>query len=220
MKKSQVSWTLKELRILQDLVKAGMSGAKIHRSHFLPKHSESGICARMSLLGIGNSLNKKRTLQAKRINREKRAKIILFLKTDGRNMPSYDAAKVLGISQEMVMYYRRQCQLTTPQEVSFSSEHYKETRKKSYRNRDRKLREYRESFWMNRREQLIKQLIKDVEKNCISTYLKCNCCGERWPRNSNYFNVSNRKGKIILIQRCRACRNDWRDKQKARQENS
>ena len=217
-KKTQVPWTTSEIRALRRLAEEKKMGAAlIHRSGLLYRHSKNGIQAKMSELCLGQPKSRQRAKEAKRMRRDERDKLLTFLTGDGKEMPSREVAGLLEVRAGTVTYYRRKLGIKLSGKLRFSSGVFRETHSHLPAKMGVALRLHREQFWQNRRGQLIRQLQRDALHNCVSRFLQCKSCGERWPPNRRYFYLGRRVEGVQEIQACcRACgRSLWGKRLKA-----
>lgn len=208
-----VSWTSCEIRNLRRLTDAGMSAWSIHRAKLIPRHTEAAICAKMSELELGQAQYRERARKARRISDERRAEVEAFLQKEGLLTTSLVAAEVLGISQEMVLYYRRKLGLKLPDAIAFSSDLFRKTHVHVPAALSRGLANHRLRFWQTRRDELAKERRVDREKGIVTKTRRCLSCGEEWPATFRYF-YRGRKDKVTgerkTLPHCRACgRNVW-----------
>lgn len=208
-KKTQIFWTLKEIKILRKLSECGMSAVMIHRACLLSRHTTAAITMRMSELSLGDACIRRRSLNAKRNSRPKRAMILTFLRTEGRKMSSFEAANRLEIDQRMVMYYRRKHRLQLPNHLRFTSQRFVATHAHVLEALNQGLKDHRERFWTDRREQMYGQftITKDVDQYAIRAYLQCKLCQEKWPLSGKYFYYGRRlpTGERRIQPYCRNC---------------
>lgn len=218
MNKVVVCWTLGEIRSLRKLTAGGMSGRDISKSLLIPRHTRPAIEAKMHQLGLGQAKFRERGVKARRTSAEKRAAIVAFLKGEGLWLTSYEAGLKLGISQEMVAYYRRKLKIRLPNSIRFSSPKFLQAHKHVLESMNRGLRNRRARFWNDRRTQLYHQLVKDSQYRAIKGFAECLTCREKWPATEAYFYRGRKDkatGKRNLLPHCRCCgRNVWKNKLK------
>ncbi len=198
-------WTTSEVKRLRLCVDSGMTAKKIHKAGLISRHTEGGIGNMISKLGIAK-IARERTMRAHKNSKVRRKEILEYLGGPGRLIHSDVAANQLGISQEMVQYYRRKNGLKLPNRMRYTSEKYIRSHREILPALSRGLRRHRESFWYNRSCEMYRELNRDAEQHAIKGYLVCRKCGKKWPPDSRYFYFDRRNGSERTIQNCcRAC---------------
>jgi hypothetical protein len=205
--KTFVPWTMGEIRILRRLAANRMSASVIHRSGFIPRHTEFGISYKMSALGLGDPKAQEKARNARRLSASQKEEVISFLRTEGRNLPSRDAATILGISQRMVTHYRSQHHLCLSNHLRFTSSHFLEKHSHVLQALQQGLRKHRSAFWEKRRKHMRSQLAQS--RNLAVELLRCRKCQDEWPSHPRYFYLGRRgpSGEPKIQTVCRACGN-------------
>lgn len=205
--KTQVAWTTFEVRELRRLTQnEKMSACRIFKAHFLPRHTEYAISTKMRELSLGDPQVAARIKFARRLSPPGREKLIQFLQTQGRLMPSSDTAEKFGIRRAVVTYYRLKLGLRLSDNIRFTSRRFRKSRQAVMPAFRQGLREYWQWFWHRRRDKMYRMLEKDAMQNGISAFFECKSCNEHWPNSSRYFYFRKRcNGERTLRPQCRAC---------------
>jgi DNA-binding CsgD family transcriptional regulator len=208
-------WTICELNQLRNLTNEyGFSADFIADLQLVPGRSKDSVSGMMHRNGLGNVVVRERAKQAHHLTEREREKLTLFLRGEGRLMPSSIIAEKWGIAQKTVNGYRRRLGVTLSWQEARSSQEYQGKRERLARRFVRQMRE-RWRKWREQRRQTLENLRQELELLPSPPATRvCQVCQEQWFATREFYYVQTRKRgtreTIAMSRTCRLCRSDQR----------
>jgi DNA-binding CsgD family transcriptional regulator len=208
-------WTICELNQLRNLTNEyGFSAEFIAHLQLVPGRSKDSVSGMMHRNGLGNVAVRERAKQAHHLTEREREELTLFLRGEGRLMPSSIIAKKWGIAQKTVNSYRRRLGIALSWQEARSFQEYQDQRERSARRLVRQMRG-RWRQWREQRRQTLENLRQELEllPSPPATRI-CQICAKQWFATKEFYSVQTRKRgtgeKITMSRTCRLCRSDQR----------
>ncbi|MGO4879837.1 MAG: hypothetical protein ACLP59_03325 [Bryobacteraceae bacterium] len=208
-------WTFPELKKLTAFTEEyGFSASFIAQMGLLPGRTKDSISKMMGRHGLGDPAIKERARLAQRFDPAHRAEFELFLRGDGRLLPSAEIARRWGLAQKTVTAYRRRLRIPLSWREARSSEEFRRQQRRRAaafvahtRERWKQWRERKRLAWEKLRQQLAQR------PDCPQAR-KCQVCGEQWYAAREFFHVRTRHSptgtKVSYCRTCRLCRAERR----------
>lgn len=215
-----VPWTIKEVNFLRELVnKRKLSAIRIYRGCYFIGRTQGAISSQMSYLGLGSPAFKERMKNCRRLSKEEKEKLFIYLHGKGRNMPNCEVMEKLGIRDQVVCGYRRRWGLKLSSKISFTTKRFKRTHRKVVAALRKGLADYRLRRPMRYRAKLVGLFRQMAEAGCEIPYKRCVDCGEYWYATDDFFYHARWRVKRQLYNHCKACGFPWTNRKRQRARN-
>jgi DNA-binding CsgD family transcriptional regulator len=208
-------WTICELNQLRNLTNEyGLSADFIAQLQLVAGRTKDSVSGMMHRNGLGNVTVKERAKQAHHLTEREREELTLFLRGEGRLMPSSKIAERWSIAQKTVNGYRRHLGIALSWQQARSSQEYQERRERLARRFVRQLRE-RWRQWREKRNRTLENLRQELELLQTPPATRvCHVCHKQWFATKEFYYLQTRKrgkrAKITMSRTCRLCRSDQR----------
>ena len=208
-------WTICELNQLRNFTNEyGFSADFIAQLQLVPGRSKDSVSGMMHRKGLGNVAVRERAKRAHHLNEREREELTLFLRGEGRLIPSGKIAERWGIAQKTVNGYRRRLGIALSWQQARSSQEYQDKRERLARRFARQMRE-RWRQWREKRHQTLETLRDEFELLPAPPATRvCQVCHRQWFAMKAFYHVQTRKRgkreKITMSRTCRLCRSDQR----------
>jgi DNA-binding CsgD family transcriptional regulator/DNA-directed RNA polymerase subunit M/transcription elongation factor TFIIS len=208
-------WTIIELNQLRNLTNEyGFSANFIAHLQLIPGRSKDSVSGMMHRNGLGHVAVREQAKQAHQLTEGEREQLTVFLRGEGRLIPSRSIAERWGIAQQTVNGYRRRLGIVLSWQQARSSPAYQDRREQLDRTFVRQMRE-RWRQWRAERHQTLENLRQEIELLPSPPARRtCQVCHNQWFAAIEFYYVQTRKRsnreKITMSRTCRLCRSEQR----------